>query len=570
MNDLLLEPLKYYDDIGKKAHEENTRQHFKDLLDKSGVDVEENRRTVKEYNGKVEEINKLSKKLSKYKFFKVMLIIGIVLGSIICLFSLSLFGESVISGMLFILLGGIFLAGSIWPLVAKVNPTIKDTDSVKEGRVKESEEILQRAWEQMRPMNALFTDYDALRLIEKTIPEFSFDDKFTRETERLFVKDYDFLDLQDDESSMVDTLSGSFAGNPFLFGRRVVHSMGSHTYHGSLRISWVESYRDSNGDIRERTRSQTLHASLTRPKPFFNYNTFLAYGNQAAPNLSFSRTHEHSEDLSEKALQRKIKKGENALRKQAEKAMKQGGNFQEMANSEFDVLFGANDRDNEVQFRLMYTPLAQLNTVALIKDKNYYGDDFDFTKRCKFNVITSDHAQSWNMSTVASNYYSYDVDESLSKFVNFNVQFFRSVFFDFAPLLSIPAYAEEPCASLDDVDDYSYNYTYYEHEVMANTVGYQNFVHDESATEAILKTELLSKDNSSDRVAVTAYSYATVERIDYVPVKGGDGYYHDVPVYWTEYIPVSKTTNVAVADSREAEEQSEGSVRYHGMDIYCI
>ena len=52
--------------------------------------------------------------------------------------------------------------------------------------------------------------------------------------------------------------------------------------------------------------------------------------------------------------------------------MKNGGQFQEMANSEFDVLFGANDRDHEVQFRLMYTPLAQRNTVDLIKDKKYF------------------------------------------------------------------------------------------------------------------------------------------------------------------------------------------------------
>ena len=568
MNDQLLEPLKYYDTMGKQAHEENTRQHFDDLLKKSGVDAEENRRTVKEYNEKVEEINDLSKILSRFKFFKVMLIIAAIVGGIMVIASFGTFSDSVFKGILLLLFGGGVIAGAIYLLIKKVNPKIKDTDAVKAERVRESEEILQRAWDQMNPLNALFTDYDTLRIIEKTIPEFSFDDKFTKKREQHFVKEYDFLDLQDEESSMVDTLSGSFAGNPFLFGRRLVHSMGTHTYHGSLVITWVETYRDSQGNVQQRTKSQTLHASVTKPKPFFNYNTFLAYGNQAAPRLNFSRVSEHSEDLSEKALQRKIKKGESKLKKQAEQSMKQGGNFQEMANSEFDVLFGATDRDNEVEFRLMFTPLAQRNTVALIKDKNNYGDDFNFTKCARFNVIMSDHAQNWNMSTAASNYYSYDIDDSHSKFMTLNTQFFKSVFFDFAPLLSIPAYAEEPCAALEDIEEYSCNYTYYEHEVMANVAGYQNFVHDDSATEAILKTEVLSKASSADQVAVTAYSYATVERIAYVSVKGGDGYYHDVPVPWIEYIPVSKTTNVEISGAAAA--QSDNSVRYHGMDICCI
>ena len=30
-----------------------------------------------------------------------------------------------------------------------------------------------------------------------------------------------------------------------------------------------------------------------------------------------------------------------------------------MANNEFDALFNGDDRDNEVEFRLLFTPLAQ-------------------------------------------------------------------------------------------------------------------------------------------------------------------------------------------------------------------
>ena len=116
MNELLLEPLKYYDTVGKQAHEENTRQYFDDLLKKSGVDEEENRRTVKEYNEKVEEINGLSKILSRFKFFKVMLIIAAIVGGIMAIASFVAFGEDAFKGILLLLFGGGIIAGAIYLL----------------------------------------------------------------------------------------------------------------------------------------------------------------------------------------------------------------------------------------------------------------------------------------------------------------------------------------------------------------------------------------------------------------------------------------------------------------------
>ena len=306
---------------------------------------------------------------------------------------------------------------------------------------------------------------------------------------------------------------------------------------------------------------------MVKPKPFYSFNTFLAFGNQAAPDLNFSRENCHFERLSEKALERKIKRGENKLQRQASKAMKNGGQFQEMANSEFDVLFGANDRDHEVQVRLMYTHLAQRNTVDLIKDKKYYGDDFDFTKMGKFNVIMSEHAQNWNINTSADNYKSYDIDLARSKFINFNNEFFKSVFFDFAPLLSIPAYLEEPCAILEENLNYRSNFTRYEHEVMANQADYYQLVHKDSRTEAILKTEFIKAESTADIIGITAYSYETYDRVDFIPVLGGDGRIHAVPVPWIEYLPVMKTTRARIDFSVG---NTGNNPNYHGLKIEII
>ena len=563
MDDRLLEPLKFYEEQGKQEHHDNVESHFNNLVEVSKVDVDANRETMLKWKEEQKKIAELSKLLSKFKAFRGLLIFGIVMSVLLALISFGFFGDAVETGLILLAFGVVGLVVCILLLKKKVKPVIKSTDNFLTQHKEEAKKLENEGWAQMQPLNALFTDYDAVSLLEKTLPDFSFDKNFSRQQERLFIQKYDFYDLQDMESSMVDTLSGTYAGNPFLFGRRRVHRMGTQSYHGTLVITWTETYRDSQGNTRTRQRTQTLHATVTKPKPFYHFNTFLAYGNQAAPNLNFSRQSKHIEDLSEKALERKIKKGEQKLQKLAGKAIKNGGTFQEMANSEFDVLFGATDRNNEVEFRFMYTPIGQRSTVALLKDGKNFGDDFDFIKRGKCNVIISEHAQHWKMRVSAGDYKHFDYEEIHNKFVTINEEFFRSVFFDFAPLFSVPAYLDEPCASLDDDVSYDTNYTYYEHEVMSNALGYTSFMHEDTCTEAILKTQAINMDGGTDCIAVTAYSYQGIDRVDFVPVMGGDGKFHSVPVHWVEYIPLEKTTQINVSSA--SNPNLEKTICYHEL-----
>ena len=72
-----------------------------------------------------------------------------------------------------------------------------------------------------------------------------------------------------------------------------------------------------------------------------------------------------------------------------------------MGNSEFEVLFGATNRNNEVQFRLLFTPLAQKQLLGLMKDKEIaFGDDFNFIKRNKINIIIPDHLKKNQLKSV--------------------------------------------------------------------------------------------------------------------------------------------------------------------------
>lgn len=581
MDGLILEPLKYYNSYAKEKHKSNAQEHFDSLAARSGVDVEANRKTVKELNLELAAIDKLKKEISKNKALFVFLVVLSVIGGLMMFLGVfCLVSEYATAGVIILLLGIAFLITGILVITLVIRPRIKNAEKILDTHHKKAEELYNVAMGQMAPLNLLFDDKDTFALIEKTMPEIKFNPHLSPEHRELMIKDFGYIDPSDETTSVVDSISGKMLGNPFVYERIRTCVMGTYTYTGTLTIHWTERYRDSKGNYRTRTRSQVLRASLVKPKPYYYVNTQLGYGSLAAPDLSFSRKGTHVEDLSEKQLERKIEAGEKKLRKKAQKALSKGGNFQEMANTEFDVLFGATDRTNEVQFRLMYTPLAQTNTTDLLTTEDGYGDDFDFIKRGKYNVIKSEHAQHFKMRVKAAYFRSHSYDEARSKFISFNEEYFKSVFFDFAPLMAVPAYQEEPVESMKEPRDYETNYSAFEHEILANSIDGRLLIHPKSATEAIIKTSLIEKSGEVDRLSVTAHSYSATERLDYVAVYGNDGRYHNVPVHWIEYNPISRTSEMVIKALNHSEREfgeklgadpmPENSAYVHGLMAYAI
>ena len=546
MNEHLLEPLKFYESKGKQLHSENVSGRFDELLAQSGINADENRATVKAYNHEKTLLDGVKKKISKYKLLRGLLIAAVVIGALLAVWGI------IELNAIYIGIGAVAIVASLLFITKKMNPLIKNTEVVLSKHEARAAELLSEAEVQMAPLNALFKDDETFRLIEKTIPEMSFEERFSPELKAFLKKEDPKNAFENAEASTTCAVSGSFSKNPFVFLRRLVHTMGVHTYVGSLVIRWTETYRDSEGRTRTRTRTQTLTATVVKPKPYYSNETSLCYATQAAPELSFSRKPTHAEDLSEKQIERKIKAGKKQLEKKAQKSLSEGKSFQEMSNAEFDVLFGATDRDHEVQFRLLFTPLAQRNLTALIKNETGYGDDFAFTKKKELNIIRSEHSQSWSISTSARNYYSYDVDTAKARFESFNNEYFKSVFFDFAPLLSIPAHLDEPTNFLVDTTNERTLFSSLEHEIMANQLGSSRFTPTNARTETILKTRCLSSSAAADTVEVSAYSYATADRVDFVPTLGGDGRIHPVPVPWIEYIPVDSATVMTVSADGKA------------------
>ena len=102
---------------------------------------------------------------------------------------------------------------------------------------------------------------------------------------------------------------------------------------------------------------------------------------------------------------------------------------------------------------------------------------------------------------------------------------------------------------------------------MANKAEYFQVVHEDSRTEAIIKTNFIRKEATADIIGITAYSYKTCERLDFIPVLGGDGRIHPVPVPWIEYLPLMRRTQAKIDFSTNS---STNAPSYNGVKIELI
>ena len=555
MNDnAIFEPLELYNSTLKDKFNDEANIFFDALLKASEVDEALNAETVKKYDNTNKKYEEAKSHTGKAKGLKAFLIVLAIIGAIVALiggvFTYFTYLEkgSYLIPILLIIGDIALLVSMILVICLKLNGVIKKRLAQQQRLEKEKNNLLNECYRQVSPLCALFDWNMPAKIMRKATPILEIDDYFDISKFNYLNKKYGFSDIKDKDTSTVCVLSGSIVGNPFLVVRNFHTFQSSKTYTGSLTISWQEREVDSEGRVRYVTRTQTLVAHLNKPAPAYEYNTYLVYGNDAAPDLNFSRSPSGMKGKDEKDIDKHVQRQEDDLVRYADKAVAQGKSFTPMSNTEFEILFGALNRDNEVQFRLLFTPLAQKSELQLIKSKEPYGDDFYFEKKGPLNFIVSQHSQNNDIYANPYNFKHYDVKALKTIFVNYANEYFKGLFFDLAPLLSIPLYQQhKPVEYIyDKMDKYNRNYTNYEEETLANAFDTSIFAHPNSVTRPILKTEFINKKGKSDIVNVKAHTFKTIQRLEYVPTMGGDGHMHNVPVYWDEYIPLQKDTIIGV------------------------
>ncbi|MBQ8885026.1 MAG: hypothetical protein IJY62_01445 [Clostridia bacterium] len=556
MREPIFDPLEFYLREGKARHERNVAERFSEFSARASIDEAENERTVHSLQIKKKEAEAVARKAQGVKRARRFGILGIIAAFFIAVFALN---KASMSSAAFSACVFLSLAASIFLIVflcVKLRKRLKNV-SEQYARIRgEADELETKAFEQVASLNVQFTDEDSLRLIEKSLPCVSFDGFFTEARLKELVGEYGYNSGRSDDTCVIGTLSGELYSRPFLYERRLTHRMGWQTYHGSRSISWEERTTDSEGKTVYTTRTQTLTASVTKPKPYYRTSTRLSYGHEALEELRFSRTYAHAEDESERALEKKLKKGARKLRELEEKALKEGKDFVGLVNTEFEVLFGATNRSDERLFRIMFTMQAQENMLKLLLSDDGYGDDFNFFKQGKINVIESEHSAARSFGLPAAEYYSCDHREIRRNFIGKNEAFFKAVFFDFAPLLLIPVYQQPLARNTVHMGGSLCDYNF---EEIAQRLSSR--LCPESETEVIVKTSLIERTAGFDRVRVFASGYTTCRQVDYVSVRGGDGDYHDVEVYWTEYVPFTREEILRISKG------GASGTHYHGYSV---
>lgn len=546
------EPLAEYAKKYRELHARNTSELFEELLAKSGVDEQANAALVRTIRSLESDLGKNEGRRSLLTTLNVIAIIIAAGSAVLAVLDFvndhgsgstdgfPLYGALLALTLVLSLFSAKKLFPSIRELKAKIAALRSDIDARK-----------QEATAQMEPLNSLFDWGMPGKLVHKTVPRIEMDPIFSvgrlKDLERVFHLDDSF----NRGRSVVGVQSGEINGNPFVLANTLGFEWVPRSYSGSITIHWTESVRGPDGKRTTVHRSEVLTATVTHPAPEFGNAKFLLFGNVAAPDLVFNR---EPSPLSGKDPGKWTHAKKSALKRLQKKAaaIEDGkvSDYTLMANHEFEVLFNAADRNDEIQFRLLFTPFAQQQMVDLLNDtKIGYGDDFAFRKFHMINCIVPAHFSSVSFDTSPTQYADYELAVVRRRFNDFNNEYFKGLYFALAPLLSIPLYQQMRSHESIWGDALSRSPSFWEHESLANFHGEAAFRHSASITRNILKTELKSQDGPEQVVAVTAHGFRGEQRVDHVRKFGGDGRWHDVPVEWTEYLPVSRTSDMRVYDS---------------------
>lgn len=551
-------PLNQYAKEFKEQHNENTVAFLDELIEQSKIDVEQNKETVKKIKKLESDKNLLLKHIKGKKNLKIFLVIVSIILAIVSIYNgaqLYQLGYDLVF-VLLILLAIILIGVFIFLIRTNINPKIKELVASKSVVEEKLKALYEEAWKQMDAINDLFYENMAKELFQKTIPLIKLDKMFDSKRLDYMVNKFGLSGMHDINRSTLFVQSGEIKGNPFFICDDLVHRLGMETYSGSITIHWTTT-STVNGKRVTNHHSQVLTATVSKPCPKYTEEPYLVYANDAAPDLIFSRQDSDAEHMTEKQIDKMVNKDIKKLSKKSEKSIVKGETYTVLSNSEFEVLFGATNRNHEVQFRLLFTPLAQRELLALMKEKEIgYGDNFDFVKAKKINMVYPEHLRAFEFEISPNHFRSYDIDLIKERFLNYNNDYFKRIYFTFAPVLAIPLYQHTMPQEYIYKDLYNSYVSFYEHERVVNKMNETAFKHPLSTTKNILKTRVVKSGAEKDIISVTAYGYKTESKTDFVTKMGGDGKFHTIPVRWTEYLPVDNTTKVEINVVEQEKELS--------------
>ncbi len=560
----IYDPLTEYINVFRDRFRQVAGETFAHLAKEAKVDVEANRATCRQLYATEEALSSVSSRKGWWTALCVLLWIGIGVGAVWAI-ATSQDASASVETWIYVAVGCGIVAALLL-LLLLVHPKMKKLGEKRDELQKTASGLKEEAWKQMEPLNRLY-DWDVLtRMMVQTVPRLQFDPYFTTQRLADLKQVYGWDDAFNAKRSVIYSHSGLINGNPFVICRTRKMEMGSKTYTGYKTIYWTTRERGADGKMHSVRHSQTLMATVTAPYPEYFEKTRLIYGNTAAPDLIFYRKKSGLAD-SENSISFKMKR--RSLRKKARDLS--NGDFAMMTNEEFETIFDTSNRNNNQQFALLFTPLAQESMLKLLRDHEAgYGDDFDFDKDRMINTIIPDHLQSLDLDMNPSQYRNFDYDRAEKDFYETNASYFRAIYFALAPLLCVPMYQQ--IRSQKDIygHDMQMHSAFWEHESLANFWGEDHFKHPSCVTHCILKTKQSGAGGDRSIVTVYAHGYRSEQRLTYVSVWGGDGRNHRVPVYWDEYLSVTGSGSIRMTEDNSRATDTATTQTQRLSHIYSI
>jgi len=525
-----LHPVRLFRQVARVAHAHEVKELFERMVQVAGVDGRANAELVRAIETLSTGVRRASAIASTWRWARLLVI---ALG-VVCLMAVWLTHQ-------WAWVWGSIVAAVI--VLAFLNARIRAADLYTDDVRAVLADGQRAACQSMARLNEMY-DWGFVRgMLKRHMPQVQFDPYVSHgrlnDLKESFGWDHSF----NSDLSVLNAMSGELNGNPFVIGQFRRHWMGQETYHGSLGISWVEYVEEEQPDgRRERkavTRHETLTASVTASVPCYGDHAAVVFGHAAAPDLKFRREPSPHSSSGNGLFSR----WRRAAAMRSVQRMGRKGRLQPMSNLEFDALFAAFDRNNEQQFRLLFTPLAQQEMLQILRDRESgFGDDFTFTKIGSINIVEAMHLLSAEFSSDPALFQSDDLARARQNFIDYHAAAFRSVFFALAPILAIPIYHESRRCRSPFSNATGRMLGFWEHEAIAHHIGEERLRSAACATKCMMRASVVRLDSGGETVRVTAHGYRAVPRVELVSVGGGDGRVHEVPVHWTEYVPDAKTT----------------------------
>jgi len=549
----ILEPLAEYRDVFRDRFKDIAENTFDRLSKEATVDMHANYETCQKLYSEQRSLASVDKKTKWLLRLRKLILLCIIVGL--------LYGVLKYLNHEFVYLYAVCGVEALLILfiILFVRKQLKRHKSIGIDLRESIDNLQATAWAQMKPLNNLF-DWDIFtHMVEQAVPIIKFDPYFTTQRLEDLRKTYGWDDSFNKECSVLYSHSGLINGNPFVICRTKKQRWITKRYTGEKTINWTTSEKGSDGRYHTVHHTETLRAHYDAPFPEYFTDAKLIYANTAAPDLIF---HRRQSELATKTKSLKYKLTRHELRNKA-KDLK-NSDFAMMTNEDFEVAFDTRDRNNNQQFALLFTALAQENILELLADQSIgFGDDFDFIKNKMINIVAPAHLQNVNLDMNPSQFCCFDYNFAKENFMSISTSCFRLMYFSLAPLLCIPMYQQIRPENEIYGRDMKARSSFWEHESLANYLGQDNFMDSRCVTECILKTEKQEEDDRTSIISVHAYGFRKEKRIANINVVGRDGRTHTVPVIWEEYLPVTGTRNMSI---REDNNTIEGNPTYQTLN----